>query len=92
MIIEAIGDWFKVIHDMSMRQVNAIKASKENTTILCLMETNMILSWHIMQSQIFKTSHATAITTKHVIKITSNMTCQSISHSLNKLPFASLLI
>ena len=25
MIIEAIGDWFKVIHDASMRQVNPNK-------------------------------------------------------------------
>jgi hypothetical protein len=35
MIIEAQGDWFKVKHGVSMRQVNPNKASKENTTKIC---------------------------------------------------------
>ena len=35
-----------------------------------------------------RTSHDTSYTTKHTIKITSNMTCQILSHSQNKLPIA----
>lgn len=46
--------------------------------------------WHNKHSQIFETSHDTNIINKFIMKIISNMTCQSLCHSLNKLPFASL--
>jgi hypothetical protein len=35
MIIEAYGDFVRVKHVVSMRQVNPNKASKEKTTITC---------------------------------------------------------
>ena len=74
MIIEAIGDWFKVItwfeHAPSQPNWN-IKGGYHN--FMHWWKQAMIISKHIMQSQIFKTSHATAITTKLIIKITSNM-------------------
>jgi hypothetical protein len=44
----------------------------------------------IKQSQSFETSHATAKTTKHTIKMTASMACKSLSRSLNNLPFVPL--
>jgi hypothetical protein len=93
MIIEANGDFVGVKHVVSMRQVNPNKASKEKTIITC---SNIIKTTHdffqglIKQSQSFETSHATAKTTKHAIKMPSRMTCKSLSRSVNKLPFVPL--
>jgi hypothetical protein len=93
MIIEARGYLFVVKHGVSIRQVKPNKASKEKTTILCsyIIKNNArFFQRHIKKSQSFETSHATAKTTEHTIKITSSMTCRSLSHSLNKLPFIPL--
>jgi hypothetical protein len=63
MIIEANGDFLRVKHVVSIRQVNPNKASKEKTTITC---SNIIKTTHdffqrlIKQSQSFEKSHATA--------------------------------
>ena len=37
--------------------------------------THEFFEWHIKQSQLFETIHATTITTKHTFKTISNMTC-----------------
>jgi hypothetical protein len=94
MIIEAIGDLFCSQHGISMRQVNPIKASKEKTTIMLPYNKNKAWFFQrlIKQSQSFETSHATAKITKHTIKTTSNMTCKSLSRSLNKLLFVPLFL
>jgi hypothetical protein len=44
----------------------------------------------IKQSQSFETSHATAKITKHTIKMTSSMTCKSLSRSLHNLLFVPI--
>jgi hypothetical protein len=43
MIIEAYGDFVRVKHVVSMRQVNPNKALKEKTTIIC---SNIIKTTH----------------------------------------------
>ena len=37
--------------------------------------TQGYFQWNIKHSQIFETSHAITITTKHTLKTISNMTC-----------------
>ena len=76
-----------------MRQVNPNETFKGEHHKLCfsmIKTTHDFFQWHIKKSHLFETSHATSITTKHSIKITSNMTCQSLSHGLNKLPIVQL--
>jgi hypothetical protein len=93
MIIEAYGDFVRVKHVVSMRQVNPNKASKEKTRIICshiTKTTHDFFQRLIKQSQSFETSHAIAKTTKNTIKMTSSMTCKSLSRSLNELPFVPL--
>jgi hypothetical protein len=45
MIIEAYGDFVRVKHIVSMRQVNPNKASKEKTTIICCHITKTMLDF-----------------------------------------------
>jgi hypothetical protein len=90
-MIEALGDLFVVKRVVSMRQVNPNKASKEKTTIMLPHNKNNACFFQrlIKQSQSFETSHATAKTTMDTIKMTSSMTCKSLSRGLNKLPFCT---
>jgi hypothetical protein len=87
MIIEAYGDFVRVKHVVSMRQVNPNKASKRkpNKCFHIIKTMHDFFQRIIKQSQSFETSHAKAKTTKHTIKMTSSMACKSISRSLNKL-------
>jgi hypothetical protein len=87
MIIEAYGDFVRVKHVLSMRQVNPNKASrrKPNKCFHIIKTTHDFFQRLIKQSQSFETSHATAKITKHTIKMTSGMACKSLSRSLNKL-------
>ena len=64
-----------------------IKASKENTTILCfnMLKQHMIHPRHIKQSQLFITSHATGKNTKHKAKTISSMAWQTIATVKNEL-------
>jgi hypothetical protein len=89
MIIEAYGDFVRVNHVVSMRQVNPNKAlrRKPNKCFHIIKTTHDFFQRLIKQSQSFETSHATAKTTKHTIKMTSIMACKSLSRSLNKLLF-----
>jgi hypothetical protein len=75
MIIEAYGDFVRVKHVLSMRQVNPNKASrrKPNECFHKIKTTYAFFQRLIKQSQSFETSHATAKTTKHNIKMTSSM-------------------
>ena len=76
-----------------MRQVNPNEIFKGEYQKLCfgmIKTTHDFFQWHIKHSQLFETSHSTPIITMHIIKITSNMACQSLSHSLNKLPILLL--
>ena len=62
MIIEARGDWFKVITWCEHAPSQPNKASKENTTILCfgmIKTTHDFFQRHIKQSHLFETSHST---------------------------------
>jgi hypothetical protein len=92
MIIEAYGDFVRVKHVVSMRQVNPNKASrrKPNKCFHIIKTTHDFFQRLIMQSQSFETSHATAKNTNHTIKMTSSMSCKSLSRSLNKLLFVPL--
>ena len=61
-----------------MRQVNPNEAFKgEYHNIMLWYDTNntRFFQWNIKNSRLFETSHATSITTKHIIKMISNMTC-----------------
>jgi hypothetical protein len=83
----------KVKHIVSMRQVNpnkSIKGENHNNMLPYNKSNAWFFQRHIKKSQSFETSHATEKTTKQTIKITSSMTCKSLSHSLNKLPFIPL--
>jgi hypothetical protein len=75
MIIEANGDFVRVKHVVSMRQVNPNKASrrKPNKCFHIIKTKHDFFQWLIKQSQSFETSHATAKITKHTIKTTSSM-------------------
>src|SRR4051812_25493461 len=66
-----------------MCQVNPSKASKENTTILCfcMLKQRIISSRHTKQSQLFGTRQSIEIITKHKVKTTPSMSCNSLSHS-----------
>jgi hypothetical protein len=88
------GLWWlvRVKHVVSMHQVNSNKASKEKTTIICSHVTKT--THDSFKGTLSNLSHLRQVmlrkTTKHTIKITSSMTCKSLSHSLNKLPFVPL--
>jgi hypothetical protein len=75
MIIEAYGDFVRVKHVVSMRQVNLNKTSrrKPNKCFHIIKTTHDFFQRLIKQSHSFETSHATAKTTKHTIKTTSSM-------------------
>jgi hypothetical protein len=87
-IIEAYGHFVWVKHVVSMRQVNPNKASrrKPNKCFHIIKNNAWFFQKLIKQSQSFETSHSTAKTIKHTIKMTSSMACNSLSRSLNKLP------
>jgi hypothetical protein len=70
MIIKAYGDFVRVKHVVSMRQVNPNKASrrKPNKCFHIIKITHDFFQRLIKQSQSFEISHATARTTKHTIK------------------------
>jgi hypothetical protein len=74
-IIKAYGDFVRVKHGVSMRQVNPNKASrgKPNKCFHIIKTTHNFFQRLIKQSQSFETSHATAKATKHTIKTTSSM-------------------
>jgi hypothetical protein len=92
MIIEAYGDFVRVKHVVSMRQLNPNKVSrrKPNKWFHIIKITHDFFQRLIKQSQSFETSHATAKITNHTIKMTSSMACKSLSRSLNKLLFVPL--
>jgi hypothetical protein len=92
MIIEVYGNFVRVKHVVSMRQVNPNKASrrKPNKCIDIIKTTHDFFQRLIKQSQSFEISHATAKTTKHTIKMTSSTTCKNLSRSINKLLFVPL--
>ena len=76
-----------------MRQVNPNETFKGEYHKLCfamIKTTHDSFQWRIKHSQLFETIHATSINNKHSIKMTSDMTCQSLIHSLNKLSTAPL--
>jgi hypothetical protein len=75
MIIEAYGDFVRVKHVVSMRQVNPNKASrrKPSKCFHIIKTTHDFFQRLIKQSQLFETSHSTTKTTKHTIKTISSM-------------------
>jgi hypothetical protein len=75
MIIKAYGEFVRVKHVVSMRQVNPNKASrrKPNKCFRIIKTTHDFFQRLIKQPQSFETSHATANNTKHTIKTTSSM-------------------
>jgi hypothetical protein len=79
MIIEAYGDFVRVKHIVSMRQVNPNKASrrKPNKCFHIIKTTHDFFQRLIKQYQSFERSHATAKTTKHTIK-------NDIKHGMQK--------
>jgi hypothetical protein len=75
MIIKAYGDFVRVKHVVSVRQVNPNKASRRKPNkCFHIIKQRMIFQRLIKQSQSFETSHATAKITKHTIKTTSSTT------------------
>jgi hypothetical protein len=75
MIIEAYGDFVRVKHVVSTRQVNPNKASrrKPNKCFHIIKTMHDFFQMLIKQSQSVETSHATTKTTKYTIKMTSSM-------------------
>jgi hypothetical protein len=75
MIIEAYGNFVRVKHVVSIRQVNPNKASKRkpNKCFHIIKTTHDFFQRLIKQSQSFETSYATSKITKHTIKTTSSM-------------------
>jgi hypothetical protein len=75
MIIKAYGDFVRLKHVVSMRQVNPNKASrrKPNKRFRIIKTTHDFFQRIIKQSQSFETNHATTKITKHTIKTTSSM-------------------
>jgi hypothetical protein len=75
MIIKAYGDFVRVKHVVSMRQVNPNKASrtKPNKCFHIIKTMHDFFQRLIKQSQLFEISHATEKTTKNTIKMTSSM-------------------
>ena len=71
MIIEARGDWFNVITWCEHAPSQPNETFKGEYHKLCfdmIKTTHDSFQWHIKHSQLFGTSHATSITTKHRIK------------------------
>jgi hypothetical protein len=75
MIIEAYGDFVRVKHIVSIRQVNPNKVSRRKPNkCFCIIKTmHDFFQRLIKQSQSFETSHAAAKNPKYTIKMTSSM-------------------
>jgi hypothetical protein len=90
--IEAYGNFVRVKHVVSMRQVNPNKASKRKPN-KCF---HIIKTTHdFFKGSLSNLSHLRQVmlkqkNTKHTIKTTSSMACKILSRGLNKLLFVPL--